>query len=84
MLEQAPHECEVCAACLFAAICLSVCLYVYDTKIYKNSTNLRVPSVVDCNIYDDGFSELPCMPMLNKHVVTNNVNKQVSSKKPVN
>ena len=28
----------------------SVCLYVHDTKIYKNSTNLRVPSVVDCSV----------------------------------
>ena len=39
-----------------------------------------VPSVADGSVYD-GFSELPCMPMFNKHIVTNNVNKQVSSTK---
>ena len=35
-----------------------------------------VPSVVDCNI-SGGFGALLCMPMFNKHVVTNNINKQV-------
>ena len=42
--ERAPHKREV------RAVGLSICLYVHDTKIYKNSTNLRVPSVVDCSI----------------------------------
>ena len=32
------------------SVCLSVCPYVHNTKIYKNSTNLRVPSVVDCSV----------------------------------
>ena len=41
--ERAPHKREV------RAVGLSVCPYVHDTKIYKNSINLRVPSVVDCS-----------------------------------
>ena len=32
------------------SVYLSVCPYVHETKIYKNSTNLRVPSVVDCSV----------------------------------
>ena len=55
---------------------LSVCPYVHDTKIYKSSINLRVLSVVDCSVYA-GFDALLCTPTFNKHVVTNNVNKQV-------
>ena len=50
--ERAPHKREVRAVgrsvCL--SVGLSVCPYVHDTKIYKNSTNLRVPSVVDCSV----------------------------------
>ena len=49
--ERAPHKCEVHAVGL--SVCLSVCPYVHNTKIYKSSTNLRVPSlasVVDCSI----------------------------------
>ena len=42
--ERATHKCEVRAACL------SIYPYIHDTKIYKNSTNLRVPSVVDCSV----------------------------------
>ena len=37
--ERAPHKREVRAACL--SVCLSVCPYIHDTKIYKNSSNLR-------------------------------------------
>ena len=37
--ERAPHKREVRAACL--SVCLSFCPYVHDTKIYKNSSNLR-------------------------------------------
>ena len=58
--ERAPHKCEVRAVslsvclsvCLSICLCvyLSVCPYVHDTKIYKNSINLRVPSVVDCSV----------------------------------
>ena len=36
--ERAPHKREVRAACL--SVSLSVCPYVHDTKIYKNSSNL--------------------------------------------
>ena len=54
----------------------SVCLYVHDTKIYKSSTNLQVPLVVDCSVHG-GFDALFCTPTFNKHVVTNNLNKQV-------
>ena len=41
--ERAPHKREVHAACLsiFLSVCLSVCPYIHDTKIYKNSSNLR-------------------------------------------
>ena len=46
--ERAPHKREVCAVGL--SVCLSVCPYVHDTKIYKNSINLWVPSVVDCSV----------------------------------
>ena len=46
--ERAPHKHEVRAVGL--SVYLSVCPYVHDTKIYKNSTNLRVPSVVDCSV----------------------------------
>ena len=62
--ERAPHKREVRAVgrsvCLsvYLSVCLSICLsvylsvcpYVHDTKIYKNSINLRVPSVVDCSV----------------------------------
>ena len=34
-----------------------------------------VPLVVDCSVYG-AFGELFCMPTFNKHVVTNNKNKQ--------
>ena len=44
--ERAPHKREVRAVCL--SVCLSFCPYVHDTKIYKNNSNLRVPSVVNC------------------------------------
>ena len=57
------------------SFCLFVCPYVHYTKIYKNSSNLRIPLVVDSSIYG-AFGELLCMPMFNKHVVTNK-NKQV-------
>ena len=46
--ERALHKREVRAVGL--SVYLSVCLYVHDTKIYKNSINLRVPLVVDCSV----------------------------------
>ena len=45
------------------AVGLSVCL----------SVRTFIPSVVDCS----GFGALVCTPTFNKHVVTNNLNKQV-------
>ena len=50
--ERAPHKHEVHAVGLSVclSVYLSVCLYVHDMKIHNNSTNLRVPSVVDCSI----------------------------------
>ena len=76
--ERAPHKREVRAVCLsvYLSVYLSFCPYVHDTKIYKSSTNLRVPSVVDCSVYN-GFGALLCIPTFNKHVVTNNMNQQV-------
>ena len=63
--EGAPHKHEVCTVCLCLSVCLSFCLsfcpYVHDTKIYKNNSNLRVPSVV----------------ALYTNVMTKNLNKQV-------
>ena len=35
-----------------------------------------IPLVVDSNVYG-AFGELLCMPTFNKHVATNNKNKQV-------
>ena len=67
--ERAPHKRKVRAACL------SVCPYVHDTKIYKNSVIYGVPLVVDSSVYG-AFDELLCMPTFNKHVATNK-NKQV-------
>ena len=52
------------------SVCLSSCPYVHDTKIYKINTNLRGTFVC-------GFGALFCAPTFNKHVVTNNMNKQV-------
>ena len=62
--KRAPHKREV------RLVGLYVCPYVHDTKIYKSDTNLRVPSVVDCNVYGR-FGALLCTPTFNKHVVTN-------------
>ena len=45
--ERAPHKREVRAVSL--SVCLSVRTFM-TRKIYKNSTNLRVPSVVDCSV----------------------------------
>ena len=58
------------------SVCRSVCMFMTRkyTRVY--STNLRVPSVVDCSVYSR-FGALLCTPTFNKHVVTNNINKQV-------
>ena len=68
--ERAPHKREVCA------VGLSVCLSVHTFMTRKYTTNLWVPSVVDCSVYGR-FGALLCTPTFNKHLVTNNMNKQV-------
>ena len=75
--ERATHKCEVRAACL--SICLSFCLSVrtFMTRKYTRIVVIYgIPLVVDCSVYG-AFGELLCMPTFNKHVATNNKNKQV-------
>ena len=55
-------------------VCLSVRTFM--TRKYTIVVICRVPVVVDSSVYGD-FGELLCMSMFNKHVVTNNKNKQV-------
>ena len=60
-------------------VCLSVFLSVrmFMTRKYTRIVVVYgVPLVVDSNVYGT-FGELLCMPTFNKHVVTNNKNKQV-------
>ena len=60
-------------------VCLSFCLSV-RTFITRKYTRIiviyGVPLVVDSSFYG-AVGELLCMPTFNKHVVTNNKNKQV-------
>ena len=61
------------------SVCLSFCLSVrtFITRKYTRTVVIYgVPLVVDSSVYG-AFSELLCMPMFNKHVATNNKNKQV-------
>ena len=60
-------------------VCLSVFLSVctFMTRKYTRIVVIYgVPLVVDSSVYGT-FGELLCMPTFNKHVVTNNKNKQV-------
>ena len=60
-------------------VCLSFCLSVctFMTRKYTRIVVIYgVPLVVDSSIYG-AFGELLCMPTFNKHVATNNKNKQV-------
>ena len=65
-------------------VCLSVCLSTVcrSVRMFMTRKYTRVvlfygvPSVVDCSVYGR-FGALLCKPMFNKHVVTNNMNKQV-------
>ena len=71
--EQAPHKCEVRAACL--SFFLSVRTFM--TRKYTRIVVIYgVPLVDDSSVYG-AFGELLCMPTFNKHVATNNKNKQV-------
>ena len=75
--ERAPHKREVCAACL--SVYLSFCLSVrtFMTRKYTRIVVIYgVPLVIDSSVYG-AFGELLCMPTFNKHVATNNKNKQV-------
>ena len=79
--ERAPHKRKVRAACL--SVCLSVFLSVFlSVRTFMTRKYTRVvliygvPLVVDSSVYGV-FGELLCMPMFNKHVATNNKNKQV-------
>ena len=79
--ERAPHKREVRVACLSVclSVCLSFCLSVrtFMTRKYTRIVVIYgVPLVIDSSIYG-AFGELLCMPMFNKHVATNNKNKQV-------
>ena len=61
------------------SICLSFCLSVrtFMTRKYTRIVVIYgVPLVVDSSVYG-AFGELLCMPTFNKHVATNNKNKQV-------
>ena len=67
--ERAPYKREVHAACL--SVCLFVCTFM--TRKYTRAVLIyRALTVVDCSVYG-AFSELPCMLMLNKCVVTSNI-----------
>ena len=60
-------------------VCLSVFLSVrtFMTRKYTRIVVIYgVPLVVDSSVYG-AFGELLCMPTFNKHVATNNKNKQV-------
>ena len=60
-------------------VCLSVFLSVrtFMTRKYTRIVVIYgVPLVVDSSVYGP-FGELLCMPTFNKHVATNNKNKQV-------
>ena len=71
--EQASHKHEVHVACL--SVCLSV--HTFITRKYTRVVLIYgVPLVVDSSVYGT-VGELLCMPTFNKHVVTNNKNKQV-------
>ena len=71
--EPASHKREVRVARL--SIFLSVRMFI--TRKYTRIVVIYgVPLVVDSSVYG-AFGELLCMPMFNKHVVTNNKNKQV-------
>ena len=68
--ERAPHKRE-----FVRLVCLSVCT-VMTRKYTRIVVIYGVPLVVDSSVYG-AFGELLCMPTFNKHVVTNNKNKQV-------
>ena len=71
--ERAPHKREVRAACL--SVFLSVRTFM--TRKYTRIVVIYgIPLVVDSSVYG-AFGELLCMPTFNKHVATNNKNKQV-------
>ena len=74
--EQVDHKREVRVARLssYLSIFLFVCMFM--TQYTRAVLIYGVPSVVDYSIYGI-FSQLPCMPIFNKHVVTNTINKQV-------
>ena len=56
-------------------VCLFVCTFM--TRKYTRIVVIYgVPLVVDSSVYG-AFGELLCMPTFNKHVATNNKNKQV-------
>ena len=62
---------------IYLTVCLSVCLCTFITQKYTRVVVIYgVPLVVDSSVYG-AVGELLCMPMFNKHVVTNNKNKQV-------
>ena len=56
-------------------VCLSVRMFITQ-KYTRVVVIYGVPLVVDSSVYG-AVGELLCMPMFNKHVVTNSKNKQI-------